>query len=143
MTYCTKQDLIDRFGERELMQLTDRDNVPASVIDDTVVEGHLADAHGVVNGYLAKVYKLPIAPVPPVLTKITADVARYFLHGESAEKDSPVRMAYSDAINWLKDVATGKVGLEAEGVPAAQSGGGQIAVEAPERIFSRDKLAGY
>lgn len=142
MTYCTQADLIERFGERELVQLTDRTNLPASTVDQVVVAGHLTDAHGMVNGYLAKQYRLPLAAVPSVLTKITADIARYFLHGKSAEKDSPVRQNYLDATKWLESVAKGLVQLEAEGVAPAQAGGGQIRASAPERRFTRDSLKG-
>ena len=42
MSYCTRQNLIDRFGEPELIQLTDLDNL--GVIDDTVLNQAISDA---------------------------------------------------------------------------------------------------
>ena len=56
MTYALQQDLIDRFGESELIQLTDRTNVPPTDVDDVVVGRALADADGTIDGYIGKKY---------------------------------------------------------------------------------------
>lgn len=140
MTYATQQDLIDRFGNAELVQLTDKVNKPASTIDPTPVSLALADATALIDGYLGKLYRLPMAAVPPVLAKICCDIARYYLHGKAAEKDGPVAIAYGDAVRWLKDVSNGLVTLDVEGVSPAQSGGGSVKASAPGRVFTRDSL---
>lgn len=143
MAYVTQQDLIDRFGSAELIQLTDRTNRPATTIDATTVAAAISDAETMADSYLAKRYALPLSPVPDVLVPVVANMARYNLHGERAEKDGAVYRNYKDALAWLKDVANGIVQLEAEGVASAQAAGGQVQVSAPERIFSRDSLEGY
>ncbi|MGY5789057.1 gp436 family protein len=143
MTYCTKQDLIDRFGETELVQLTDRTNKPASVVDDTVVARHLADAEALADSYIAKAVALPLSPVPPVLVKTVADIARYYLHGKAAEKDSPVTAAYNQALTFLRDVSKGLVMLTEEGSAAPAAGGGLVQVNAPGRVFTRESLRNY
>lgn len=140
MTYVTKQQLIDRFSERELIQLTDRDNKPATTIDDTVVNGAIADAEALVDGYLGKVYELPLGVTPPVLTRISADIARYYLHGKSADKDGPVHRAYTEAASWLKDVSRGLVQIDAAGVAPAAAGGGSIRAKPADRVFTRNSL---
>ncbi|KQQ85847.1 hypothetical protein ASF65_04740 [Aureimonas sp. Leaf324] len=89
MSYASLQDLIDRFGDRELIQLTDRTNRPASVIDQTVVGRALADADALIDGYVGKVHALPLAAVPPALVKTAADIARFYLHSKP-EKDGAV-----------------------------------------------------
>ncbi|TXI00294.1 MAG: DUF1320 domain-containing protein [Rhizobium sp.] len=145
MTYCSKQDLIDRFGETELTQLTDRVNKPASTIDDIVVDRAIADATALADGYIGKVYGLPLSEVPPTLTKATADIARYYLHSRGVEKDSPVQRAYDQAVAWLKDISKGLVQLNdpVTGETPPSAGGGQVQIIAPERIFSRHSLRGY
>lgn len=143
MTYVTKQDLIDRFGQAELIQLTDRTNVPVTTVSDTVVGKHIADAEALVDSYLGKVYALPLSSVPPVLTKHAADIARFFLHGDAAEKDSPVERAYKAALAWLHDVAKGLVIIENAGVIPGQAGGGQIKTSAPDRVFTRDSMGDF
>ncbi|WP_411037639.1 gp436 family protein [Shinella sp. BYT-45] len=140
MTYATQQDLIDRFGETELIQLTDRVNIPVSTVDPVVVGRALDDASALIDSYLTKVVKLPLANVPDVLVKTAADIARYYLHGKAAEKDSPVTTAYNQAVAWLRDVSRGLVELSAGGETPAPAGGGSVKAVAPNRVFTRDTL---
>lgn len=145
MTYATKQDLIDRFGELELKQLTDRVNRPPTTIDVVVVDRALGDAAALIDGYLAKVYELPVVSTPPVLVKNAADIARYYLHGKAAEKDSPVTRAYNEAVAWLRDVSKGVVRLDlgdGSGTEPAAAGGGAIRANPSSRVFRRDTLRG-
>jgi len=140
--YATQQDLIDRFGATELVQLTDRANRPATTIDAVVVERALADATALIDGYVGKVYALPLAAVPQALTKAAADIARYYLHGKRADKDGEVERAYKEADRWLINISRGLVQLDVGGVPPAQPDGGTVRVVAPDRRFSRDSLRG-
>lgn len=143
MAYATLQDLIDRFGAEELIQRTDRTNLPPTTIDATVVAAAIADAEALVDGYIAKAYRLPLAEVPPVLTRMVADIARYYLLGEVAAKDTPAARAYEQAISWLRDVARGVVALvqASTDAPAPQSGPA-VTIAGPSRIMSRDTLRG-
>lgn len=140
MTYVTQQDLIDRFGELELVQLTDRVNIPVSTIDPVVVGRALDDASALIDSYLAKKVKLPLAVVPVKLVKTAADIARYYLHGKAADKDSPVTRAYNEAVAWLRDVSRGLVELSEDGETPAPAGGGSVKAVAPNRVFTRDSL---
>ncbi|UVK45365.1 DUF1320 domain-containing protein [Mesorhizobium sp. AR07] len=143
MSYAVKQDLIDRFGEKELRELTDRTNRPPTTIDDTVVGRALADATALIDGYVAKKYSLPLVTVPDILVKMAADIARYYLHGKAADKDSPVTAAYNQAVAWLKDVAKGLVELDDGGETPEPAGGGGIKTSAPNREFTRNSLRGF
>ena len=107
-----------------------------------MVDRNIADATSIIDGYLAKAYALPLQSVPPALTKVAVDLTIYFLHGATAEKDGAVARAYRDAMGWLQDVAKGLIVLEDAGTPVPPAGGGQVRVEAPERVFSRDSLEG-
>ncbi len=142
MPYATLQDLVDRFGERELIQLTDRVHVPPTTVDETIVGRALGDAEALIDGYVGKIYALPLATVPTALVKVASDIARYFLHGKSAEKDGPVLRAYSEGLAWLKDVSRGIVQLDVGGAVPAAAGGGSIRASRPDRVFTRDSLKG-
>lgn len=142
MTYAVAQDLIDRFGETELKQLTDRTNRPPTTVDDIVVGRALTDATAMIDGYIAKRVALPLDAVPAVLVKVAADLARYFLHGKAADKDSPVTLAYNQAVAWLKDVSKGLVALDDGGETPAPAGGGAIKANPSSRIFRRGSLRG-
>lgn len=107
MSYALLDDLNDRFGEREIVQLADRDGDGEP--DEDVISDALADADALIDSYLEKRYTLPLDPVPATMLRVACVLARYFLY-----KDAPsdkVRTDYEDAIAWLKDVAKGIVQL--------------------------------
>ena len=143
MTYCNQQDLVDRYGETKLVQLTDKTNRPQTTIDATVVARAVTDASSLINSFLGKRYQLPLTvDAPDVLVTYACQIAWFLLHGESAGKDHPVRMAYDDAKRWLERVANGLVIIEGAGEVVAPAGGGQIKTKGPERVFTRDRLGG-
>jgi len=140
MTYAVKQNLIDRFGQTELAQLTDR--VDGETIDDAVLSRALDDADAIINSYLQTRYTLPLASVPPRIVEVACDIARYKLFEDRVT--DIVRQRYSDALAWLKDVAAGKagLGLDAAGVET-ESDSGTVDYDSSDRVFSRDALAEY
>jgi phage gp36-like protein len=145
VTYCTQQDLMDRFGEDRLIQLTDRENYPATTINATAVAKHIADASSTIDMYLAKKYQLPLTvEVPAALTKICVDLSWYALQGDTVEKDSAVAVAYRMAMAELGRLASGEVVIKgAAGAELAQAGGGQIKTGAPSRVFTRDSMGEF
>lgn len=144
MTYCTQQDLVDRYGTTKLVQLTDKVNRPASAIDPVTVAKAITDAGSLIDSYLGKRYRLPLTvAAPDVLVTYACQIAWFLLNGEAAGKDSPARMAYVDAVKWLERVSSGLVVIEGAGETVAPAGGGQIKTQGPERIFTRDRLSGF
>ena len=140
MTYATQQDLVDRFGEPELIQLTDRADPPADAINATVVGKALADADAEINGYLSTRYTLPLSPVPTVLARMAADMARYYLYEDRVTEQ--VKARYDTAVKFLSNVSKGMVtlGADALNVAPAESGGAQVA--AGDRVFTSGKADG-
>lgn len=140
MTYAVKQNLIDRFGQTELAQLTDR--VDGTTIDDAVVNRALEDADGIINGYIQARYTLPLSSLPPRIVTVACDIARYQLFEDAVTEI--VRQRYEDAIAWLKGVSAGKVslGLDAAGAET-ETESGTVDYEANDRVFNRDTLAEY
>lgn len=140
MGYATQDDLVERFGEIELIQLTDRDGV-VGAINTAVVAAKLADADGEIDPYLRSRYALPLATVPQPLMRIACDIARYHLHADRATEQ--VAQRYKDAIAFLRAVAKGELqlGLDPAAQPAPATGGPEYS--APERVFTRDTLADF
>jgi len=137
--YCTRQNMIDRYGEQELLQLTDRDNL--GVIDDQVLDQAINDASAQVDGYLAGRYELPLSTVLPILIGLSCDLARYQLFDIGAPEN--VEKRRDDAIAYLNSVATGKVslGLSSGGQAATPSDGAQM--QSDGRVFGRGKSNGF
>lgn len=137
--YANVQDLRDRFEEVELVQLTD--TAMLGEIDSAKVAMALSDASSEIDGYLAKLYKLPINPLPPVLRKLACDIARYRLYLNRADMPDMVSKAYQSAIDYLKQIAKGLIALDAEGnAPSEQA---TILTDYPPRRTGRDKMWGY
>jgi phage gp36-like protein len=108
MAYSTQANMINRFSEQELIDLTDE--ADKGVIDQAVLTAAIADADAEIDGYLSSVYVTPIAGTVPIdVVRISCDIARYRLYNDKAPEE--IRQRYEDARAWLRDVAAGKVRL--------------------------------
>lgn len=120
MKYCTAQDMIDRFGEQEIIQRTDK--LSTGSIDYLVLEMAITDAQSEIDAYLSN-YALPLAVIPAPIKKLAADIARHNLYPEMLVEI--VEQRYRDAIAFLKGVAAGKIKLGNEAAataPTSESG---------------------
>ena len=108
MPYVTATDLSNRIGEGELIRLADRDG--DGVADTGVIDAAIAEADGVIDGYLAGRYDLSLSSVPVVLTSIAADLAFYALYPWDTPDD--IRNRRLDAIRMLEKIAEGKMVFE-------------------------------
>lgn len=112
MAYTTKQSMITRFSERELIQRTDRAGTGA--IDDDVLNQAINDGADEMDGYLFR-YALPLSHPPKIFDKINADLARRNLYQD--QTNEPVEASAKSAIEFMKMVGAGKIllGLDASG----------------------------
>lgn len=133
MTYAVQQDLVERFGSAEILQLTDRNNTGS--IDATVVSRALTDADAKINGYLAARYTLPLSNIPTELVGVAADIARYQLYDTAATPQ--VAQRYKDAMQFLKDVSSGAASIGVDAANIAPSVAQQVQINANDRVFSR------
>lgn len=138
-TYASQQDMIDRFGLQDLIELTDHANTGA--IDATVLAQALSDANNEIDSYLSGVCNLPLVTVPPRLIKIAADIACYELYGVRCTDQ--VRARYAAAISFLKLVVVGtaSLGLDSLSQPVVEVGG--VGMNAPSPVFDRNRLSDY
>ena len=134
MNYCTQADLVTRFGEQELIQLTDRDIL--GVIDETVLAQAIAEASGEIDGYLRGRYPLPLLATTSELSRIAGDIARYRLYDD--QLIDVVEERYKQAVDWLKSVAAGRIVLPDDIIDttAGQTVSGGISVAAPSPTFT-------
>ena len=137
--YATQADLIDRFGEAEIAQLSDRVN--GSTPNAVVIGRALADAQAEIDAYLGARYALPLDTVPPVIVRLAADVARYHLDGNNGNES--VRQRYLDAVGLLKRLANGEVRLDGAAQHPPATGAITVSVRAPRRQFGTDELRSY
>lgn len=107
--YVTLADMLDAFGENEVLAISDREN--SGEIDTAVINEGLRRAISEAESYLSRRYSMPPAACPAVLTAVVCDIARYRLTGGPATETDPIRERYKLAIAWLEQVAQGKVDL--------------------------------
>lgn len=142
--YTRAADLITRFGEKELIELTDRTG--QGVLDMAVLDKAIADAGALIEGYLRNAYSLPLASIPAELNRVCADLARYFLMDDRATDQ--VKMRRDDAMSWLKDVSAGRASLglgidiaTGQMVDSPVATGGGVSFQASPRVFNPATLA--
>ncbi|MCF7964212.1 MAG: DUF1320 domain-containing protein [Methylobacter tundripaludum] len=126
MSYCTTDQLINWFGELELIQRTDREPF-VGVINQPVLDAAITAAGKKIDGYLRSVYPLPLSDAliaSSGLPEICGDIVRGILF--KGIENEPVRIAYKDAINWLKDVQAKKVTLGKSDETVAETGASVI-----------------
>lgn len=139
MPYATFDDLLVRFGETALAQLSDRERQAEP--DLAVIGAALADASELIDGYAAARYRTPLHPVPAPVRRWCADIAYYYLHGDSYTET--VRKAYEDAMAGLKSMASGVIVFQAEGVPTENTANGGVRYDAPDRVFTGGSMEGF
>ncbi|WP_445157403.1 gp436 family protein [Halomonas sp. E14] len=135
--YASVADMVARFGETEIVELTDLEHT--GEIDTAVAERALEDASAEIDGYLASRYRLPVTDTPRLLSTLCTDIARYRLQkGVSTEQ---ARQRYEDAVARLRGIARGEINLPLESPPPASAE--PVAVRGRRRVFDDDTMRGY
>lgn len=119
MAYAAQADLERAAGgSDELIKLTDHDG--DGVLDSDVLSKILEDAEDIVNSYLGTRYE-DLATTPPSVRRRTAEIAVYLLRQDRRAYDDEAQTRYDQAIQWLRDCATGLVKPGGDPPPVASS----------------------
>ena len=141
MAYLSTQDMIDRYGEGFLAEITARDGTPG-VIDTAVLQVAIDDAVGVSESYITGLYD-PANP-PRVLTVHAASIAWYRLLGARAAAFDGAKDGHDAAIAFLRQVRRGEASLGDETPEDSAPGNTQSPqVSSPGGTFTRDSLKGF
>lgn len=132
MPYVTEQEFAARFGQEELDELIEGGAVYADAA---------ADADGIVDGYLATRYTLPLVSVPALVKAWAGDITRYRLWEERAPQE--IRQRYEEAIAQLKDLALGRINLPPGADGERPEAGGYPDGFSADRLFTMDTLKGF
>jgi phage gp36-like protein len=149
--YATTDDMIARYPNRDLVQLSNEDPTQTSV-NTAALQLALSDASAEIDSYLESRFALPLNDPPVVLNRLACDIAMYRLQSLRPLHDlADARKRYEDAVELLVRVAKGEVtlGLAADNAEPAQAqatvltqAGGDAAGVLPQRIFDRGSLKG-
>ena len=138
MSYATVQDLIDRFGEDELIGLTNGGE--AGAYDLATIERAISDSGEEIDAYLASRYQLPLNPVPQLVTGWCCDLTRLRLN---KYKSSEAVVGNAALVRTaLRAAQAGRLTLQANAIDSA-IGSDAIELSGGSRKFSRDSLRGF
>lgn len=132
--YLTRAAYEQQFGVDELQQLVSGGNDYADAENA---------AAGIVDGYLAAKYTLPLVNVPGMVLGWVGDITRYRLWDQQAPEE--VRRRYEDAVAQLRDLAAGKMALppDSGGVSQSTAYGFKSDGYSAERVFTAETLADF
>ncbi len=137
MPYCTQADIENkRVPQETLVNLTDDDGL--GVVDTEIVAAAIDDADALIDSYLETRYPLPLATVPVLLGRLSADIASFYLYGRRPEFETPKRIesGHSAALRLLEKIQNGQVSLGAQVAPPTSG----PSYTTSGRIFTRDTL---
>jgi len=150
VAYATQSDLCPlRMTQKELVQLTD--DTGSGQVNAAVVSAALEEASGKVDSYCRSRYVTPLQATDDV-TGITLDIATWLLFSRrrNIKMAETVNQRYTEAMNFLKDISTGKAQLDqpAGNTPQAAASGPVVASSCnvpidPDLRFSDDNLKGF
>lgn len=141
MAYSTIANMIERYGEGELIGLTDRGAIATGVIDESVVEKALTSASDKVDGFLAVRYALPLSDTPPLISGLVEVLAYWDLH--PSEPDEKLKTDHKEALSTLRDISQGKVKLDVDGVEPDGNGSTGARFTDRQRPFDPGKMSGF
>lgn len=137
MAYATQQDMIERFGEREIIELTNREIPRGDTVDADVLDRALEDAAGDVDSRLAGRFSVPLPNTPHLINRLCCDLARFYLYENAATEQ--VTKRYEMALKTLTSIAKGeiRIGVDEAGNEPSTSGG-EAEMHSGGRVFGRD-----
>lgn len=167
--YITAAQLAERPGARELAQVATREH--DAIVDDALMEATLrgadrsawgadqvavaddalaritasiAEADGIIDGFLARRYPLPLATVPGVVSAWSRAITRYLLHKDriSGEANDPILRDYRDAMKLLALTANGQFSLGANDPVLADPADAEVQFTGDARVWSRGARRG-
>lgn len=142
MSYATVQDMIDRFGETEMIRLSEPEDRTAEAVLDAKVEKALADATALINDYVRGRYAVPIAAPGLSVVRAACILARYDLaKGERTFPTEQMEKDRKEIVAWLEGIAAGRINLDAPAASASGSAG--IRVRDRDSMFSPEQMKGW
>lgn len=141
MAYATLQDLIERFGEAEIVGLADRDG--DGTPDAEAIDAAAADVDAEIDAHLAGRYPLPLSTVPLILRQLAATLMRerlYHAAGARLDDDSPARVEAKSARGLLKELAAGRAHLPLQ---THKPGAGDVQMESAPTRWGRNDAKGF
>jgi phage gp36-like protein len=150
MSYAQPADIVSRYPNRDLVQLTNEDP-SAQTVNTDYLQTFLNDASSEMDTYLESRLDLPLQTndTPARLTNLCVVIAMYLMQSLRPLHDlEDARKRYEDAIKVLNQFKDGKLtlGLSVAGAEPSSQPDDAVVVAGggfKERVFSRKNLKGF
>lgn len=144
--YATVADMIARFGEVQIVRLSNPEDRETTVPNEEKVNVAITDATALINSYIRGRYLVPIENPPKDIVRAACVVARHDL--ADTERSSPTEemtRGKAEVIKWLENIAKEIVHLDIPmaTVTGADSVGSGPRISDRERIVTFDTLRGF
>jgi len=145
MAYATLDDLKKALPEASLIAITDDEDL--GQVNVARAEAAIQDADDVINSFLRGRHTVPLAltPFPPIIRRISVDLAIYFLYRRriGMEPTDAMTASYKEATRFLEGIRDGKNLLD-DPAPIISTGGiFKTNKTTDSRVFSSDVLDKY
>lgn len=139
MAYSLQTDIEEQISSGELIELTD--DAGAGAVDSSAVSRAIADADAEIESYCSGRYPMPFSPVPPMIRKLSVDIAIYNLFSRRAILKLPEerQKRYDNAIRFLRDVSKGLISLGSDAPAEPSDSLPQATRTKTDRVFSMGK----
>lgn len=105
--YATKADVRAVVSEATLTLIADIDG--DGVAEDTAIDAALSEASSIADTYISQY--LPLPSVPNALKRAVIDIALQLMRTPREQSTEDSRLAYANAMSWLRDISTAKAQL--------------------------------
>lgn len=140
MSYCSQADYEARFGEQELIQLTDREFL--GVVDAAVLTEAQKFADSDIDKRLRmKGWQVPLTDVSEDIKAIALDFTRFYLFIN--EKPKEVQDAFDRRSSDLDKYVAGKIMLDIGNPNTTTATAGDVDFYQRDPVFSADGLQGF
>lgn len=143
MPFVTQENLEARFGEKDIIELTDRSVPRTGEVSTEVLDKAMLAADGMVRQYLTGVYDVAQieADAPLELLLFAEDIAYYLLHKRATPE---IAEKFNVATEYLRRVRTGATPIGPLAVSNTKPTGTQTVLYcSPGRRFTDSKVASY
>ncbi len=112
-SYATIEAMITRFGNEDLVEVTDTETPYTGEINLTKLQAAINAANAEVDAYLSKQLHVPTVLASAFVQMMACDVARYHVALGNARVSERDEKRYALAVANLKQVNEGKIGIGA------------------------------
>lgn len=135
MSYITRDDMITEFGEREIIERTDRSIPPGDAIINAVLDSAINHACSIVDAHLAGRYPLPLSTVPGFIKHLALDLARCRLYDD--HQPDHIEKRCEAATELLSKIGKGELSLGVDSAGKEPSVSNSATVVHDGHVFSR------